>query len=163
MVNGRLIDNVKTVTGCAPAALTTTAGDGDYVSLKSFRYLRITIAILNGTTVTGGTITLKQATDVAGTSEKALSFAKMFANTDTGASDTLTETAVTSDTFTTNATNGKKLLYQIEVRVSDLDINHGFDCVRVEVADMANAIGVVLYDLYGNRGSNPLSVSVITD
>src|SRR5574340_614693 len=134
-----LTDIAKVVMGCAPAALATTAGAGDYVSLKNFDRLTILIPVLNGATVTGGDVTLKQATAVAGTGEKALAFAKMYANTDCAASDTLTETAVTSNTFTTNATNSKQLMYVIEVKASDLDVANGFDCVRINVANMANA------------------------
>lgn len=159
----RLIDNVKFVTGCNPAALATTAGDGDYVSLKNYTNLAVVITVLNGTTVTGGAVTLKQATDVAGTSEKALSFSKMFANTDTAASDTLTETAVTSDTFTTSTTNSKALKYVIEVDAVSLDVDNGFDCVRVDVASMANATGNVEYILYGAREKSPIAISAITD
>jgi hypothetical protein len=158
----RLFDYTKTVMGCAPAALTSTAGDGRYVSFKNARRMRITLSILNGATVTGGTVTLKQATAVAGTNEKPLPFGKMFINTDCAASDALLETAVTSDTFTTNATNGKQLLYQIELRVSDLDINNGFGCVRVDVAGMMNAVGTVIYDLYDFHAVPP-TISAITD
>jgi hypothetical protein len=162
-MNPRLIDHVKTVMGCAPAALTSTAGDGDYVSLKNFAKLRITLAVLNGATVTGGTITLKQAQAVAGTGEKALSFSKMFANVDCAAGDTMTETAVTSDTFTTNATNSKQLLYVIEVDASSLDIANGFDCVRIDSTGMVNAVGSAVYDLYGSRYASPIDVAAITD
>ncbi len=162
-MNPRLIDHVKTVMGCAPAALTSTAGDGDYVSLKNFAKLRITLAVLNGATVTGGTITLKQASAVAGTGEKALSFSKMFANLDCAAGDTMTETAVTSDTFTTNTTNSKQLLYVIEVDASSLDIANGFDCVRIDSTGMVNAVGCAIYDLYGSRYSSPIDVAAITD
>lgn len=159
----RLTDTVKVVTGCAPAALTSTAGDGDYVSLKGYSRLTVVLSILNATTVTGGTITLKQATDVAGTSEKALSFSKMWANTDTDASDTLTETAVSSDTFTTNTTNSKKLLYVMEVDASDVDVANGFDCVRIDSTGMANAVGSAMYFLHGARNRSPIAVSAITD
>lgn len=162
-MDGRLIDHVKTVIGCAPAALTGAAGDGDYVSLKNFAKMRITIAVLNGSTVTGGAVTLKQASAVAGTGEKALAFSKIWANTDTDASDTAVETAVVSDTFTTNTTNAKKLLYVIEVDASDLDVNNSFDCVRVDVTGMVNAVGAVTYDLYGSRYASPINVSAITD
>jgi len=162
-MNPRLIDHVKTVMGCAPAALTSTAGDGDYVSLKNFAKLRVTIAVLNASTVTGGAVTLKQAKDVGGTGEAPLAFAKMFANIDCAAGDTMTETAVVSNTFTTNTTNSKQLLYVIEVDASDLDVNNGFDCVRVDVTSMANAVGSVTYDLYGARYASPLAVSAITD
>jgi hypothetical protein len=62
----RLSDYTRTVMGCAPAALTSTAGDGRYVSFRNARKMRITLSILNASTVTGGTVTLKQAKAVAG-------------------------------------------------------------------------------------------------
>lgn len=162
-MNSRLIDNVKTVVGCPPAALATTAGDGDYVSMKKFSKLQIVISVKNATTVTGGAVTLKQDVSVAGSTEKALAFTKMWANIDTGASDTLVETAVVSNTFTTDTTNSKNLLYIIEVDASDLDVANGFDCVRVDVASMAAAVGSVTYHLYGSRHSSPIASSAITD
>lgn len=158
-----LTDIAKVVMGCAPAALASTAGAGDYVSLKNFDRLTVVIPVLNGTIVTGGAVTLKQATAVAGTSEKALAFTKMYANTDCAAADTLTETAVTANTFTTSTTDSKKLLYVIEVKASDLDIANGFDCVRLDVASMANAVGSAVYVLHGSRHSSPLAVAAITD
>ena len=159
----KLVDVAKVVQGCPPAALDTAAGDGDYVSLKNFDRLTILLAVKNATTVTGGVITLKQATAVAGTSEKALAFSKVWANTDTNAGDTLTEIAVTSDTFTTDTTNSKNLLYVIEVKADDLDRANGFDCVRIDSASMANAVGAVLYVLHGTRYKSPAAVAAITD
>ena len=163
MRNLNLTDVAKVVVGCPPAALTSTAGDGDYVSLKNFDRVTVILAVDNATTVTGGTITLKQATAVAGTNEKALAFSKMWANTDVGAGDTLTETAVTSDTFTTSTTNDKNLLYVMEVKSSDLDVANGFDCIRVDSTGMANAVGAVLYVLHGARYGSPLALAAITD
>ena len=159
----RPIDNFKFVIGCAPAALATTAGDGDYISMREYARLTIVISVLNATTVTGGAVTLKQATDVAGTSEKALAFSTMWANTDCGASDTLVSTAVTSDTFTTSTTNSKILMYVIEVAARDLDIANGFDCVRIDVASMASAVGTVIYMLSGAREKPVIARSAITD
>lgn len=159
----RLIDTVKTVLACPPAALTGAAGDGDYVSLKDYFRARITIAVKNATTVTGGAVTLKQAKDVSGGSEAPLAFSKIYANVDTAASDTLVETAVVGNTFTTDTTNSKNLLYVIDISASDLDVNNGFDCVRIDVASMANAVGSVTYDLYEARYASPIDVSAITD
>lgn len=158
-----LVDRMKFVTGCAPAALTSTAGDGDYVSMKNYSHLTILIAVLNGNTVTGGAVTLLQAKTVAAGSAKALSFSKMWANIDCAAGDTLTETAVVSDTFTTDTTNAKQLMYIIEVEATDLDVNNDFDCVRIDVASMANAVGSVTYILHGARYQSPLAISAITD
>jgi environmental stress-induced protein Ves len=87
----RLIDQAKIVVGAPPAALATTAGDGDFVSLKGYDRLTIILSVLNGTTVTGGAITLLQATDVSGTGAKALAFDKVYANVDTAAGEALTE------------------------------------------------------------------------
>lgn len=144
-------------------ALATTNGDCDYVSLKGYDRCTIVIAVDNATTVTGGAVTLKQATAVAGTGEKALAFSKMWANLDAAAGDTLTETAVTSDTFTTLTTDNKNLLYVIEVKAEDLDVANGFDCVRVDVLSMANAVGFVQYILHGARYASPIAISAITD
>lgn len=160
----RLIDNTKIVFGSPIiGALATTNGDCDYVSLKGYQGCTIVIAVDNATTVTGGAITLKQATAVAGTGEKALAFTKMWANTDTAAADTLTETAVSSNTFTTDTTDNKNLLYVIEVDAADLDVANGFDCLRVDVLLMANAVGFVQYVLHGPRFGSPIAIAAITD
>jgi hypothetical protein len=155
----RLIDQAKIVVGAPPAALATTAGDGDFVSLKGYDRLTIILSVLNGTTVTGGAITLLQATDVSGTGAKALAFDKVYANVDTAAGEALTETAVSSNTFTTGTTNSKSLLYVMEIKSSDLDVAGGFDCVRVDSASMANAVGCAIYVLTGMRYSTGVSAT----
>jgi hypothetical protein len=159
----RGIDKFKIVTGCNPALLATTAGDGDYVSMKNYDRCTMILTILNATTVTGGAVTLLQASDVAGTGAKALAFTTMWANTDTAASDTLVETAVTSNTFTTSATNSKALKYVIEVQASDLDVAGGFDCVRIDVASSVASVGNVEYILHEPRYASPIAISAITD
>ena len=159
-----LTDTAKIVFGSPIiGALATTNGDCDYVSLKGYDRLTIVIAVDNASTVTGGAVTLKQATAVAGTNEKALAFAKVWRNIDTAAADTLAEAAVTSDTFTTDTTDNKNLLYVIEVKAEDLDVANGFDCVRVDVLLMANAVGFVQYILHGARYASPIAVAAITD
>ena len=159
-----LTDTAKIVFGSPIiGALATTNGDCDYVSLKGYDRLTIVVAVDNAATVTGGAVTLKQATAVAGTNEKALAFSKMWANLDAAAGDTLTETAVTSDTFTTLTTDNKNALYVIEVKAEDLDVANGFDCVRVDVLLMANAVGFVQYILHGARYASPIAVAAITD
>ncbi len=162
-LNASLAEQMKFVMGCAPAALTSTAGDGDYVSLKNYRRCTIVIAVLNGSTVTGGAITLLQASDVAATGAKALAMTRMWANTDCAASDSLVKTSVTSDTFTTNTTNSKQLMYVIEVLAEDLDVANGFDCLRVDSASMANAVASIVYILDGARYGGATPPAAITD
>ena len=160
-LNARLDEQVTPIVAAAGLLLTSTLGDTTYVSLKGYRRCQIIIVIADGTTVTGSTITLKQATAVAGTGEKALAFTRMLANTDYAASKTMVETTVSSNTFTTQTTNSKDSVYIIDVDADSLDVAGGFDCLRVDGTGHAATASrgcVVLYNLYGARysGANPL-------
>ena len=164
--NARLDEQCTTIVAAAGLLLTSTLGDTTYVSMKNFRRCQIVISIADGTTVTGSTITLKQATAVAGTSEKELAFTRMLANTDYGASKAMTETTVTANTFTTQTTNSKDSLYIIDVDSSMLDTANGFDCIRVDGTGHAATASrgvVVLYNLYGQRYSGVTGVTAIAD
>ena len=156
-----LLDKAKVVMGLAP--ITPSTSTPDYVCMKGYQKCTAIIAVDNGNTVTGSAITLKEATVVAGTGEQALAFSKMWANLDTDASDTLVETAVAANTFTTLTTNGKNALYVIEIDADDLDLDDGFDCVRVGTANAANTVLSVVYILHGTRYAPTLDRSAITD
>lgn len=163
-MNNSFVEDHKIVQGSPIiGALATTNGDCDFVSLKGYRKCTILIQVDNASTVTGGAVLLKQATVVAGTDEKALAFASMMANIDTGATDTLVATAVTSNTFTTDTTDNKNLMYVIEINETDLDVDNGFDCLRVDVLLMANAVGCVTYILSGCKYGKATPMSAITN
>ena len=159
--HGLLVEDMKFVTGLAP--ITPSSSTPDYVSLKNYQHFTAVILCDNATTVTGSAITLKQATAVAGTGEKALSFSFVWANTDTAAGDTLTKTAVTSDTFTTDATDAKNLMYVIEVDASSLDLANGFDCIRVGTGNATASVVSVCYILSNSRFSAATPPAAITD
>lgn len=136
----RLIDKAKLVFGTAPANYSGAASTSDIVSFKDYNHA--TVIIQTGAWA-GGTaaVTLKQATDVAGTGAKALSFAKMWTNDGDTTSDSLAEIAVASDTFNLDTANA---MYVVEIDATDLDLANAFDCLRVDVASPgANA------DYYG--------------
>lgn len=158
-LNANLTEQVKFVEGLLGVVPSTSTPD--YVSLKNYERVAVIIQVKNATTVTGSAITLKQATSVAAGGEKPLAFTKVYANLDTGAGDVLTETAVTSNTFTTNNTNSKNLMYVIEVKAEDLDVNGGFDCIRAGTADATAATVTVTYALFGAK--LPTNTSAITD
>ena len=161
MISKRLVDSAKVVTGLAP--ILPSSSTPDYVSLKDFGHVTAIVIADNATTVTGSAITLHQATAVAGTAEKALAFSWVYANIDTGAADALTATAVVSDTFTTDATNAKNLLYVIEVDASQLDVSGGFDCFRVGTANATATIVSVIYILSNPRYAGATTPVAITD
>jgi len=157
----KLLDKGKVVLGLAP--ITPSTSTPDYVNLKGYQKCSVIIVYDNATSVTGSDITLKQATAVAGTSEKALGFETQYANTDISANDTLTETDVTSDTFTTDDTDNKNGIHVIEVDADDLDRDNNFDCLRAGTGDAANTVLAVIYILHGPRYAPTLDRSAITD
>lgn len=157
----RLVETCKLVTGLAP--ITPSSSTPDYVSLKDYRHLTVIVTVDNGTTVTGSAITLKQATAVAGTGEKELAFTKAWRNIDTDAADALAEFAVTSNTFTTDATNAKNLQYVLEVDASELDLANGFDCVRLGTGNGANMVLSATYILSQPRYAMATPPAAITD
>lgn len=159
MTTLRLVDACKVVTGLAP--ITPSSSTPDYVNLENYNKVAVVIAVDNGSTVTGSDITLLQATDASGTGAKAVAFADYWANIDTAASDTLTLTTATSNTFTTDATNAKNLLYVIEIDVDDLDTDNGFVWFRAGTGNGANMVACVLYFLLGPRYQSPVAVTAI--
>ena len=165
-LNARLDEQVTTVVAAQGLLLTSTLGDTDYVSLKGFERVQIIIAIADGTTVTASDITLKQATSVAAGGEKPLAFTRMLANVDYAAGKVMTETAVTNNTFATQAVNSKDSIYILDVKASDLDVAGGFDCIRVDGtnhAATASRGAIVLYNLYGKRYSGTTPTEAIAD
>ena len=159
--NALLVEQAKVVPcllGTVPSTSTPTR-----VSLKNYGKVTFLVFVKNATTVTGSAITLKQSKTVAGGSEKAVSFARAHRNIDTAAGDTLAEFAVTSDTFTTDATNSKNLLYVLEVRPDDLDVDGGFDVVGVGTGDATAATVTVIALLWPARHGGALDASAITD
>lgn len=132
-----------------PIDTTGAARTGDYYSLKDFQ--GIVFVIFQGAWA-GGTpaVTLKQATAVAGTGAKALSFAEKYSKVGlTGTVNVLG--TVTSDTFNLTATANR--IEMIEVSAADLDRANGFDCVGLDIASPgANAdLVCVAAILYGPR------------
>lgn len=151
----RLIDRYKFVSGFGPALPSTSTSD--IVNFANYNHVTVLIEGLNATTVTGSAITLLQSSDVAGTGSKALAFTKVWANLDTAATDTLVETAVVSNTFTTTAVNSKSYMYMIEIDATDLDINNSFTCVQVALATGVATSASLTFILSGPRHGGALA------
>jgi hypothetical protein len=158
----RFVDKYKFV--IALHSVVPSSSTPKWVSLKGYNHVTAIVGFKNATTVTGSAITLQQATAVAGTSAKALAFDTVWQNVDDASSVALTQMAVTSNAFTTDATNSKSGFYIIEMDADKLDINNGFDCFQVATANATAATLDVYYILgvpgYGggyNSFMNPLA------
>ncbi len=135
VANKKLIEAVKIVTMGGPVLLNTAGITGTRVSMKGYRRLALVISLAPASGTDVSAVTLKQSKTVADSpsTEKALSFTKMYRQA-IATSDLFTETAVVADTFNTSATAVAET-FVIEVDETDLDINNGFDCVRVAMSD----------------------------
>ncbi len=156
-----LTDEIKVVTACSPAALTGAAGDGDYINLKNVSRAQVVVSVKNSTSVTAGNVSLYQASNVAGAGEKVLTFTNYLKNDDISVDDVLTEATTANNSFLTTATNSKNGLYVINIPFANLDTANGFYSVRVDVANMANAVASATYIL--DTDYSPKTLSVITD
>jgi hypothetical protein len=139
----QLIQNSQIVQGLAPLAVSTVTPD--YVSLKNYQHLTILLSLTCATGAAACAVTLKQATSVAAGGEKALGFNWVWKNENITA-ETLTKTAVTSNTFSSTADVNEKL-FVIEIDSDTLDRANGFDCVRLALADAAATTASVVYIL----------------
>lgn len=148
------------------ALLNSAAFTGDYVSLKNYESVEIIVGLAPASGTDTAAITLKQASDVAATGEKALAFSPAFMhfNGAPGTSDALVRTAVVSDSITTSALAALEL-YVIHVDAASLDVANGFDCVRVHVTDPGSVStpSFVLYILRHCRYAQATPPSAILD
>lgn len=133
---GRAVDNLALVMAGGPVLLNTAGLDSARVSMKDYARIAFVIGVAPASGTDASAVTLKQSKTVADSpsTEKALSFSKVYKCGAPGTSDTLVETTVTNDTFSTSAAAALEL-WVIEVNQDDLDTDNGFDCVRVRMSD----------------------------
>lgn len=156
--------------------LAAGANTGDWVSMKGYGRCAIVMVKEPGTAGNDPTIILLQATNVAAAGSKALNITrvdKKQAATDllaVGAFTTSTSTsAASNDTFSTNTWTNSDLAEQaavvvIDIKAEDLDIDNGFDCVSITIADVGTTgqLGSVTAFLYEPRyGSDPLPSAIV--
>lgn len=167
----KLVEQHQYVVGLVPYDMAGGAGTGDYVSLKNHSHLTIHFIKDAGSAGEDVTLTLYQATAVGGTSAKAATiitdvYYKRGA-TALNAVGTFTKTTQTAASTYTDAALGENEAHiVIEIDADELDVDSGFDCVRLDVTDSGSgtgAYGVVLYELSGTRYQQEAIPSAIAD
>lgn len=157
------------ICGCiTPINLATGANTGDWVSLKG--YHGCAIVCYSSDSVTAGDdidFTIEQATAVAGTGNKALTFTRIWdktGNTIPAGTYTLT-TQAASNTYTDIDSAENAWIGVIDIKADDLDVDGGFDCIQCSIADTGtNAhIGCALYMLYGPKFGQTTLIDPLVD
>lgn len=165
----RLVENSQIVVGILPADLTADKV-GDYVSLENYKHCTIIFVKDPGTAAQDPTLKLYQATAVAGTGAKALSFDTIYrkqAATNLEAVGTFTKTTQTAAaTYTEGSSGEESLLWVVEIDADQLDVDNGFDCIRADIGSGGSTVGeygTVLYILTEPRYAQATPPSAIVD
>lgn len=171
MNNVRLLEDIE-ISSAFHQDMNSDA-DGDYVSLKNYHRCGILISKEAGTAGDDISIKLQQATDVAGTSAKALNFNHLYAKVPATAETWTKYTFTATDDLDTVSVGGTDLLaddqsalFYVDIRAQDLDVDNGFDCLHVfiEGDDLSNSCeGCGEYILYQARQSGATPLTAITD
>jgi hypothetical protein len=145
---------------------------GDYVCLKGYGKLGVLFVKEAGTAGDDPTLTVYQATDVSGTDVKVATIVATHwikqAATSLASTGTFTRTTQTAaSTIAFNATSAEQcVLDYFEINAEDLDVDNGFDCVRIDVALAASGgaqWGSLLYLLLDPRYPQATSLTAIAD
>lgn len=135
-------DHFNIAEGFLPVNLATAANAGDWVSLKKYGECHIVFFGGPGAAAEPATITVEQASAVAGTGAKALTFTTYYLKQaatnlqSTGTWTETTQTAANTVVLGSGANGDKAAIVVITIKAEDLDTENGFDCVRASVADV---------------------------
>lgn len=147
------------VAGWVPLDL-QTARTGDWLSLKNAKAVDILVIKGQGTDGDDPTLTFEQAQAVAGTGAKNLAVISEYWEKEENAANLEATGAWTRVTQTAAATVSpgdpsaqSAAMYLFHIEADQLDVDNGFDCVRVSCSDVGtNAqLGCALYILTGLR------------
>jgi hypothetical protein len=156
-MTGRFIESgVQIVQAIVPVDLATAANNGDWVSLKNHARVVVLVSADAGTAGEDPVITMRQATDNAGTSAKALNFTAIWekVGTQTGVATFTKVEQTAANTYTNTVSGEAENLFVLEFRAEELDVANGFDHVQLQVPDTgatAGKMGSALYLLLDPR------------
>ncbi len=177
MFNVDLMEQIQIVSAFSPGTDINTDAEGDWVSLKGFDGCVVLFHKAAGTAGDDPSIALNQATAVAGTAVKALTFNHIYHKigaTALSAIGTFTKVKLTTasadlDLVSVNGvdmlTDVGETLIAVNVRASDLDVDNNFDCLQlvIEGDDIGNAtLAAAYYILYNARqAGNPVPSAIV--
>ena len=163
-----LVEQSQIVQGVVPVDLAAGANDGDWVSLKGYGRCAVIVQKAVGVAAQDPTLTMEQATAVAGTGAKALTFERIDVKQ---AVDILTigqftkVTQAAAATYTEGTSGESQAVWVVEFNAEDLDVEGGFDCLRARIADPGATaqLGSILYVLLDPVYSGAAPISAIVD
>lgn len=172
------MEYLNIVSACPAGTDANTDIEGDWVSLKGYAGCLVYLKKPAGSAGDDLSIRLQQATAVAGTSAKALTFNHIYhkigatALTGVGQFTKVELTSATDDLDLVSvngvdlATDANETQIVVNVPASSLDVDGGFDCINIliEGDDIGNALTISIdYIMYGARYPQLSPESAITN
>lgn len=154
MTNKHILEKLEIMHGIVPVDL-GSARSSDVVSLKNHGRCAIVFYKEAGSASEDPTITVLQATSVAPSNAKALTFTDIYTKqgtiTSTGTWTKTTQTA--ANTYTNTTASENDAIWVIDIQADSLDADNGFDCIQVTIADAGstNQMGALLFLLHEPR------------
>lgn len=147
----KLVEKAQIASGFVPIDMSAAANNGDWMNMRDWNHLTVIVFKSAGTAGDDPTITLKQATDNAGTGAKALNFTEIWQKqgTLTAVGQFTKKTQSAANTYVDTDSAENQGIYVLEIDADMLDVDGGFNHVQVSIADVgANAqLGCALYIL----------------
>lgn len=165
-MNRHILEKVDIVSGIVPINI-GSARTGDTISMKNWGRCAIVFFKAAGSASEDPTITVEQAINITPSSAKALTFTRIDTKqgtlTSVGTWTTTTQSA--AGTYTNTTASENEAIWVVDIKAEDLDVDNGFDCLRVTIADAgsANQIAAVLYILHEPRYAVAGGVSAIAN
>ena len=169
--NQQLFEGEDIATMFKPVDLATGANAGAWVSFRDYHRAAVVLVRAGsaGNAADVSTITLKQASDNAGTGAKSLNIGRRKYKTDmtTAAGDTwvIDDTTTWANTYTSPAGKGdKETLTVMDIEGQMLDDANGFHWIQASVDQAAHTcIGWCFIVFYSSRHSQRVPVSALTN
>ena len=161
-----ILDKLDIVSGIVPINL-GSARTGDTITMKNFGRCALVFFKAAGSASEDPTLTVEQATSITPSSAKALNFTTIYTKQGTLTSvGTWTKTSQSAgNTYTNTTASENEAVWVIDINVEDMDVDNGFDCLRVTIADAGstNQLGALLYILHEPRYTLEGSLSAIAN
>lgn len=165
-MNQHILDKVDIVSGIVPIDI-GSARTGDTITMKNYGRCAIVFFKAAGSASEDPTVTVEQAVSIAPSSAKALTFTTIYTKqgtlTSVGTWTKVTQAA--AGTYTNATASENQAIWVIDIKAEDLDVDNGFDCIRVTIADAGsvNQLAAVLYILHEPRYAVDGGVSAIAN
>jgi hypothetical protein len=161
-----ILDKLDFVSGLVPINI-GSARSSDVISLKNWGRCAIVFHKGAGSASEDPTLTVLQASSVAPSNAKALTFTELYVKQGTLSSvGTWTKTTQSAANTYTNATlSESECVIVIDIKAEDLDVDNGFDCIQVTIADAGsvNQIAALFFVPHEPRYAKDGGISAIAN